>query len=966
MAISSFNKTGEDYTSLAAWEADTDNDLVTAAEGETLEIYADDGVVSPPFFNPSGATTDSTYHREIRSATEDRHVGVWDTAKTILDFTAVTGDHAIALGENYFNVRYLQIIPQNNTGKYAIYGSSGSGGDISHNLIDLNAQSRGIRMRNTTGRCYRNNVYDSASTYGGIYVAVAATHIKCNTIYGGTYGIRGDSSGLIIESNLCLGQITQSYFGSFDQTNSRYNLGGDTTAPGINELDSRTATANTSPGAGDWVIFNNITAGSEDLRLHDNATDNDAQDAGVDLGSPYDVDIAGNAVTGTWDIGAFEVVAAGDTVTPGLVGANISSQSPTISAGAVTLAPGVVGISLSPATPTIAPGSATASPSVVSPGLSLISPTLSVPGVITVSNTSNVVGAKSFTHTIAAGDDFVVVAVGLEVATPDVTAVTIGGNAMTEIVSAVEDINLMSIWFIKSAEMPASGSQTVSITNNDDAAGTVASAISGSGAAQASPEAFDTTTLPTTSTSISTTISGLTDGALVIDGVCLAFANRSPVADAGQTDIFVHDADGPGLSYGSSYEILSGSSATLGWTYTSNPRTVQAVISIAPAGGATTLTPGLAALNAAILAPSTVNGVVTASPSVAGVAASVQASVVEQIIALSPDVVWAAVSPITSAIDSDIILFPGVAGAAISPALSSVISGIVVTTSVIGIDTSAQQVFVEAGSIAAVPGVIGVLAGAQTPIILTGGAAVLTPSAVGAFAATQSPTIAPGGAIISATALSVLAAAPNIILAAGGVVAAAGVMGVTTSVRLQALLPGGAALSPSAVQVLAGLQAMLAVSDEIVLPDQLSIAGSVPVWNVAVGLLVMPNTAIITYNLLLPAIANNPHIDQGGGPGTTRLTLLTDLSSFTDPNEFGVTVLIDGLPVNGVFDHAHVLVPGGAVGVSSVSPIVQVSDADITNVVFDSDLVWGARQYKVVDIQPDGTGMTMLVLKRTV
>lgn len=49
-----------------------------------------------------------------------------------------------------------------------------------------------------------------------------------------------------------------------------------------NGLESRTATASSSPGVGDWVIFENITAGSEDFHLQ-NSAENDAQDEGVSL-----------------------------------------------------------------------------------------------------------------------------------------------------------------------------------------------------------------------------------------------------------------------------------------------------------------------------------------------------------------------------------------------------------------------------------------------------------------------------------------------------------------------------------------------------------------------------------------------------------------------------------------------------------------------------------------------------------
>jgi len=56
---------GRDYTSLAAWESDTDIDLVAAGKGEVLEVDAgeyDDSVTL------SGATSSSAYFRVLRAA----------------------------------------------------------------------------------------------------------------------------------------------------------------------------------------------------------------------------------------------------------------------------------------------------------------------------------------------------------------------------------------------------------------------------------------------------------------------------------------------------------------------------------------------------------------------------------------------------------------------------------------------------------------------------------------------------------------------------------------------------------------------------------------------------------------------------------------------------------------------------------------------------------------------------------
>jgi hypothetical protein len=60
-----------DYTSLATWESDTDNDLVTATEGEVLTCYDDDAPYEDNI-NMGGATTNSSYFRVIRAADGQR------------------------------------------------------------------------------------------------------------------------------------------------------------------------------------------------------------------------------------------------------------------------------------------------------------------------------------------------------------------------------------------------------------------------------------------------------------------------------------------------------------------------------------------------------------------------------------------------------------------------------------------------------------------------------------------------------------------------------------------------------------------------------------------------------------------------------------------------------------------------------------------------------------------------------
>ena len=93
------------------------------------------------------------------------------------------------------------------------------------------------------------------------------------------------------------------------------NIGSDGTLTSVtsftDSFDNRTATANNSPGAGDFVIFVNITGGTEDLHLQDGA-ENDARKNGIDLSAKFTKDIDGDTRSVIWDIGADENSIAAD------------------------------------------------------------------------------------------------------------------------------------------------------------------------------------------------------------------------------------------------------------------------------------------------------------------------------------------------------------------------------------------------------------------------------------------------------------------------------------------------------------------------------------------------------------------------------------------------------------------------------------------------------------------------------
>jgi len=101
--------------------------------------------------------------------------------------------------------------------------------------------------------------------------------------------------------------------------------------------------------------------------------------------------------------------------------------------------------------------------------------------------------------------------------------------------------------------------------------------------------------------------------------------------------------------------------------------------------------------------------------------------------------------------------------------------------------------------------------------------------------------------------------------------------------------------------------------------------------------------------------------------------LITDLDVFINLDEFAIPVVynspknsIVGKVINGIFtDEFEVDSPGTEISVQSLAPVVRVKTLDIPNEkVRPGDFVTiKSIDYVIKDDQPDGTGITDLILK---
>lgn len=88
--------------------------------------------------------------------------------------------------------------------------------------------------------------------------------------------------------------------------------------------------------------------------------------------------------------------------------------------------------------------------------------------------------------------------------------------------------------------------------------------------------------------------------------------------------------------------------------------------------------------------------------------------------------------------------------------------------------------------------------------------------------------------------------------------------------------------------------------------------------------------------------------------------ILDDLDAFVDvDNGFAVEALIGGETVTGIFDAEY----AERLNTAGTAPVFMCKSADAAGIEQGYEVVIGDSDYTVVGIEPDGTGMTMLVLE---
>lgn len=96
-----------------------------------------------------------------------------------------------------------------------------------------------------------------------------------------------------------------------------------------------------------------------------------------------------------------------------------------------------------------------------------------------------------------------------------------------------------------------------------------------------------------------------------------------------------------------------------------------------------------------------------------------------------------------------------------------------------------------------------------------------------------------------------------------------------------------------------------------------------------------------------------------------------DWDVFMDPEEFGDSAFWDTqggefVELVGFFEASReVVLPGDGGGVSALLPVLTVAETSVPETASqDDDVEINGRNYRVADIQPDGSGLSRIILER--
>lgn len=297
--VKTIRASGGDYTTLSAWEAANQGDLVTADEVRVAECYNDWATGLDDRLVIDGSTTDATRYLRITVAAGHRHTGVPQSGFFVKK--NVGYDTLLRDSDPYTRLEWLDLENTNSNGQ-ALYANAGSG--IYSNLI---AKTAGTSQY-VVGLFGQNITIHGALVYGGGRGVEINSTIAANIYNSVATGCaKGFNTGseLVVLKNCVAYNNTTNYSGTFAaaSTNNATSSASDD-APGASSVVGITSADFVAAAGNDY----HLAAGSALIG------------AGVNLYADFQTDIDGDAwpSSGSWDIGFDYRVAAGGGTTHNL------------------------------------------------------------------------------------------------------------------------------------------------------------------------------------------------------------------------------------------------------------------------------------------------------------------------------------------------------------------------------------------------------------------------------------------------------------------------------------------------------------------------------------------------------------------------------------------------------------------------------------------------------------------------
>ncbi len=297
---------GGDYTSLSAWEAGEQADIVSLDEIRQAECYSMSDTTA---ITIDGWTTDATRYIRIYTPSAERHDGKYNTSKYRIE---VTNTRLVDCLEDFVRFEGVQFLVTTNAGAQGIRTIVNATNEIRvdscifKGVITTASEVDGISAITNTNLKVKNCIFydfvNATNFMAGIYLnaSILSAFIYNSTFHNCRFGIHSDAAaGLSTLKNVLIQDSTSDGFsGSYSgsSTNNCSDIASD--APG----------SNAQTGS---VTF--VDESGDDFHLSD--SDTVAKDNGISLASdsdyPFSDDIDGQTRSGSWDIGADEISSGG-------------------------------------------------------------------------------------------------------------------------------------------------------------------------------------------------------------------------------------------------------------------------------------------------------------------------------------------------------------------------------------------------------------------------------------------------------------------------------------------------------------------------------------------------------------------------------------------------------------------------------------------------------------------------------